>query len=189
MLKTRSWLICVGFLIVLFSIQAHSYEPDILKLLGPREPEERVVHTLLGTLGQLFQDFDAPIATPKCTNKIIVEDAYSGRMEIYDNFENRWTSLKVLESIPSTFTFAPKPTNLLMELDYFLRGAGLVKHSFVWASESIPVDVFYDIRSDRNNFFRGRYTVTPWLPKISNLGRMSDGFYEIDDMDWKLTFT
>lgn len=164
------------------------YQPNILELLGPREKEARVFHVMLGTLGQLFQDLNAPITSPKLTNKIVVEDEHSGKKEIFDNFENRWVSMKVLEGIPSTFTFVPKPSNVLMELDYFLRGAGLVKHSYVWATNSIPVDVFYDIRSDRNNFFRGRYTVTPWLPQIATLGRMSNGFYEIDDDDWQLIF-
>ena len=149
----------------------------------------RALHVINGTLGELFKDFDEPITAPKGTNTIFIEDPRNGKLEVFDNFENRWVSATILESISPTFTFAPKPTNVYMELDYFLRGAGLPKHSYIWSTDSIPVDVFYSIRSDQNNFFRGRYTVTPWLPQIAKLGRIYEGFYETDDDDWELTFT
>lgn len=178
---------------VWISLQANLYDTNVLELLSPHGDgaEACVLHTYFGILGQLFKDLNEPITAPKGANNIAVHCHETGKSRVFDTIECRWITLNklLIESIPPTFTFAPKPTSVDMELDYFLRAAGLIKHSFVWSTDSIPVETFYNVRSDRNNFFRGRYTLTPWLPQIGTLGHMTKyGFYCIDDEDWVKAF-
>lgn len=166
------------------------YRPQIFEMTSPQGGEERTVHTMLGRLGQLFRHFDRPISTPRGANQFRVFDNTNGRFEVFDKVLNNWVALddEMLEHIPHTYTFAPKPVNKHMELDYFVRGVGLLKHSFIWSTKSIPKDHFALLKSIKNRDFNGRYTVTPWLPQIENLGRLEHGFYVIHTDDWLLTY-
>lgn len=71
-----------------------------------------------------------------------------------------------------------------MEIDYFIRGCGLLKHQFIWSTDAVSKENFAKIASNTNVAFCGRYTLTPWFPQIQKLGRMTRGFYMIDDDDW-----
>lgn len=161
-----------------------------MDLLDPEKGVNREFHTEIGVLGQLFLNFDAPIAKTKGYDRIWGFSEGSRQPEVYDNTIGEWIPMTVelFHSISPTYTFAPKPHSILMELDYFLRGAGLVKHSFVWATESIPKDTFAKVRSVTNQQFRGRYTVTPWFPQIQTLGRQIGGEYVITEEDWDKMF-
>lgn len=91
-------------------------------------------------------------------------------MLVYDNVVNSWVYKRLYE-IPRTYTFAPYPEDVYMELDYFVRSAGLVNHRFVWSSNQhgIPFDLYMGIRSNINKEMRGRYTQCKGLPKIGGL--------------------
>lgn len=170
-----------------FFLKANIYRPNIIELLNPRRADARVIHGMLGTLGQLFDDINAPIATPKSVKRLRVRDCESGHYEVFDTEVGEWVHLteELYNRIPRTFTFAPRPENAGMELDYFVRGCGLVKHSFVWSVNPIPRDVFEKVASNMNITWCGRYTLTPWFPRVQNLGRMMHGFYIMDDDDWR----
>lgn len=162
----------------------------MLEILSPNGAQKRMLHTVLGYLGQLFQNFDDPVTAPKGSRKLFVFDETKQRYEVFDNVLGEWIplDLELYNNIPETYTFAPKPETIEMELDYFVRGAGLLKHNFVWAVDAIPPDIYRKVRSGTNQAYRGRYTLTPWLPQIAGLGRMECGFYSIDEDDWQKTF-
>lgn len=161
-----------------------------MELLHPKGGVKRTMHTMLGTLGQLFINFDAPIARTLGSDRIRARDEGSCQAEVFDNAIGEWIPMtpELFEAIPRTYTFAPQPDSVLMELDYFVRGAGLLKHAFVWATNSIPAETYCMVRCDTNKKFRGRYTVTPWLPSIHNLGQNIGGDYFISDEDWDVIF-
>lgn len=161
-----------------------------MDLLNPKNESTRVFHAGIGLFGQLFLNFDDPIVKTKGHDRIWGFTVGSHQPQVFDNTISDWIPMTVelFQSIPPTFTFAPKPDSVMMELDYFLRGAGLVKHSFVWATESIPVDTYAKVRSVTNQQFRGRYTVTPWFPPIQTLGRQVGDDYIIADEDWDKMF-
>lgn len=162
------------------------FQSYILDLLNPHCAEKRVIHKIFGNLGELFMDLNAPIAIPKGSNKLRLIDLKTGQYQVFDTQDNKWLTLnqELLDSIPKTYTYAPRPQNVDMELDYFVRGCGLVKHHFIWSVDALPKDDFAKITSNTNIAWRGRYTMTPWMPRIQNLGRMSGGFYELDNDDW-----
>lgn len=166
----------------------NSKEREILELLCERGAEARVIHSYCGQLGQLFDDFEAPISTPRGADclRILVD----GQYWVFDVIEDKWIPLteQLLDSIPKTYTFAPRPSMVEMEMDYFVRGSGLLKHSFVWSVDAIPKELFAKVASMNNKKFHGRYTVTPWLPRIANLGRISSGWYIVDDEDWAIIY-
>lgn len=172
------------------SIQDDLLQSTVLKLLDPKTSNARVFHSLFGHVGQLFQNFDEAIAIPKGNTRMKIIDPNRNQNEVFDNNANQWVPLTddLFRSIPKTFTFAPKPVNVDMELDYYVRGAGLIKHSFIWATDAILKEHFSKIASNKNKEFIGRYTLTPWMPKISNLGRMLNGWYVIDDEDWEVMY-
>lgn len=77
------------------------------------------------------------------------------------------------EIVPWTYTLAPKPKNRFDELDYFIRGGGLIKHKFIWLPEStntLTFEQFEKLKSNRNMKMHGRYTMTPHIPMITNNG-------------------
>lgn len=146
-----------------------------------------MIHSFLGDLGQLFVNLNEPIAIPKGTNKIRVWDNDNQENQVYDTEADEWVTLSqsLYNSIPYTYTFAPQPQNVDMEIDFFARGCGLLKHSFIWSTDSIPKNNFAKIASNVNIAWRGRYTVTPWFPSIHSLGRMMNGYYVMEDTDWQ----
>lgn len=60
-------------------------------------------------------------------------------MNVYDNWQNRWISVRASE-IPWTYTFAEKPTNYRMEARLWLNLFRRVKHRIIWFKKKIPVD-------------------------------------------------
>lgn len=131
--------------------------------------EARAIHEIIGTLGQLFDGLDNPIASPIGTNDIFVWDHHKEAYMVYDNSTEDWVKLtsSLYESIPPTYTMVPGPQNVPMEMDYFARGVGLLKHEYVWSidgiTHGITKNVFAKIASKSNAFYRGRYTVLPWM--------------------------
>lgn len=162
--------------------------PTIIELLKKNGSEARLIYMYSGRLGQLFTNFGAQISTPIGTNLVYVEN--NGQRMVFDNMVNAWVPLTeaLLESIPNTYTFAPRPESTEMEMDYYARGCGLLKHSFVWSMVQIPKELFAKVATNENIKFRGRYTVTPWLPHISQLGRLIKGWYVIEDDDWTILY-
>lgn len=156
----------------------------------PSERRRRLRHTMHGNLGELFRNFDDPISKPRGSNSLVIHDMETDIREIYDNVNEEWIPLTndLRERIPPTFTFAPRPINVFMELDYFVRGAGLLNHSYIWSVDSIPRENFGKFQSNTNAAFRGRYTVTPWYPQIQTLGKLENGFYVINELDWHKIF-
>lgn len=159
---------------------------EVLKLLSPQGAEDRCIYELTGNLGQLFKNFNDPISSPFFTEKLRILDVDTQKHVVFDTISQSWVELtnELLDSIPKTYTFASRPESVRMELDYFLRGCGLIKHSFIWSVDNIPKASFAKLRSQSNLDFHGRYTATPWLPQIKKLGRMIHGWYIIDDDDW-----
>lgn len=92
--------------------------------------------------------------------------------QIFDTVEKKWIPFteELLLSIPHTFTYAPRPINNAMQVDYYIRACGLPKHVFIWAVDRIPRNHYGLIRSCGQQFI-GRYTFTPQLPSIKEIGR------------------
>lgn len=116
---------------------------NILTLLGPENGRERNYYTLFGRLGQLFRNFDDTIATPRGANNLFAVDEEAGQdgeHQVFDNVLNDWIPLtdELIRNIPETFTFAPKPFHREMELDYFVRSTGLLKHALKHRLQSKP---------------------------------------------------
>lgn len=160
----------------------------IISLLKEDGAEDRLIFLYAGQVGQLFANFGGQISTPHGTNEVFVER--NGQRIVFDNVLDTWVPLteKLLETIPNTYTFAPKPESREMEMDYFARGCGLIKHSFVWSMDQIPKDLFAKVASNTNIAFRGRYTVTPWLPHISRIGQLINGWFVTEDDDFKVLY-
>lgn len=155
----------------------------------PSESRRRRMHVRHGYLGQLFTDFNNPIAKTKGPGFSIC-DYDSENSEIYDNVIEEWVPLTtdLYRSIPQTYTFAPQPDHVQMEMEYFIRSAGLLNHSFIWSTISIPRENYLKIRSFTNAAFRGRYTVTPWFPQIDTLGKVEHGFYVINTDGYRIIY-
>lgn len=163
---------------------------SLAKLLDIKGAEERAIHLNNGVLGQLFVNLDAPVSKVKGANQWYIEDT-DGQPAVYDTWTDKLVPLtkQIINIIPETYTYAPRPQNVDMELDYFVRGSGLINHTFIWSSPSIPKDIFATFATHTNFSFLGRYTVTPWVPKINNLGQMVNGFYVMEDEDWVFMYT
>lgn len=131
-----------------------------MDLIDPRGADSRIIHLMLGNLGQLFDDFNAPISTPKFASRLRVRDYDSDQHEVFDTVLGEWVPLteELYNRIPKTYTFAPRPENIEMEMDCFVRGCGLLKHSFVWSVNSIPKEDFEKVASNANIAWCGRYT-------------------------------
>lgn len=104
----------------------------LLDLLSPNGQNQRLFHAVNGTLGQLLTNIEGPISRPKDADFWFVKNA-EGQREVYDTSISQWVLLtdELLESIPKTYSFVPRPENAEIGLDYFVRGSGLLKHSFV----------------------------------------------------------
>lgn len=163
----------------------HGFPNDIRTLLNEDACEERVLYTFLAPFGMLFDDFYGIMTAPVQSKNFCSPNDF--KRNIYDKVSGKWVDFtqELYEIIPKTFTFAPRPVNIEMEMDYFVRSFGLPKHHFVWSNklDGIPKEIFAGIRSVKNGMFRGRYTFTPWLPQIEKLGRLYSGFYMCEDDD------
>lgn len=168
----------------------HGYVDDIRILINKDAAEDRVIYSLLAPIGMLFSGFLQPIGVPFQNENFCFPNAV--KRKIYDNAYGEWTwfNRDLYDSIPPTFTFAPRPIDVEMELDYFVRSFGLPKHKFIWSDgiKAIPIDQFASIFSTKNDIFRGRYTFTPWMPPIASLSKLSFGHYIIDKDDYETIF-
>lgn len=164
-------------------------EIDLTKLLSGLSSEDRALYSNFGTLGQLFNNFDGPVATPKNANNWVFFGS-DGKPSVYDTWEKKWVPLtnQLFNIIPNTYTFAPRPENVAMELDYFVRGSGLINHSFVWSHPSISKNEYGLVATHTNITNHGRFTVTPWVPHMNQLGRMQKGFYVLEHEDWNFIY-
>lgn len=164
-------------------------DDSMLNLLIPRGGYLRKQYHSYGQLGDLFNNFHEPISAPIGADRINVK--FDAKPMVYDSVAREWIPFtnRLFDDIPPTFTFAPRPIGLVMELDYFVRSAGLVKHSFVWSIDSIPRDLFGRICCQTNIDFRGRYTFTPWLPDIRSMGVLENsGAYSVSAEDLAKTY-
>lgn len=154
---------------------------------------ERAQYELMNLpLGFLFENFDGPISTPK-GNAFLC--AWRPDRKIFDTVLNRFVAFTshLFEEMPATFTFCPKPANAEQEVEYYVRSAGLPKHAFIWSDNIAKTGLtwrqYCSIRGETNIHFRGRYTFTPLLPQIKNLGQVNEhGFYEMDQTEWEAIF-
>lgn len=166
---------------------------DLLKVDGQIE---RAQYGLLGLpIGFLFNNFNEPISTPRDNDWICAWMPRTNR-RIYDTWLNEWVPYteELFNSIPKTCTFAPRPTDHEIEVEYFVRSAGLPKHVWIWSDgvQTMSRAIYLFIRGNINAEYRGRYTFTPRLPQIDGLGRWErDGpndIYVIDTNDWEQLF-
>lgn len=143
-------------------------------LLDKNGAEERLLYALLAPLGMLFSGFYAEIGKPIQSEYFCAPDGLERKIFDKGYGEWFWFTDELYESLPKTFTFAPRPIDVNMEMDYFARSFGLSKHHFIWSDnvESIPREHFAALLSKKNDMFHGRYTFTPWLPQIERLGRL-----------------
>lgn len=87
---------------------------------------------------------------------------------MYDNIFNEWVPFDP-NNVPWTYSYAPRPRSTLMELDYFLRSVGLIKHKYIWVDHperGIHREIFAMIASRTNKEFLGRFTVTVAMPPL-----------------------
>lgn len=108
------------------------------------------------------------------------DDIQQCMIQVFDNKMGEWRLLHLYE-IPRTYSFLPVPSTKEMELEYFLRTSCLPKHEVFWSTDSIPMDIFARITTKSNTESRGRYTIAPWLPKLSTMPKLCQhGFLEFD---------
>lgn len=95
-------------------------------------------YLFFGEVGSLF---DIETGQPKNIAIMEPNDNCDTLYKVFDNKIGQWTD-KYLFEIPKTATYAPMPTNLLSELDYYIRSAALVNHKFVWSTTSINAHAY-----------------------------------------------
>lgn len=168
----------------------NGYPDDIWDLVKRDGEEDRSLYRLLAPFGHLFDGIYRSVGKP--ARSVIIFEAFlkEKNRKIYDNSLRDWISFSpdFFESLPMTYTFAQRPINTDMEVDYFCRSFGLPKHRFIWSDDhkdglnGVTLDLFASLKSTKNTTYRGRYTFTPWMPKIENLGTLLNGFYlPLDD--------
>lgn len=138
-----------------------------------------------GKLGDLIFDPESPVSV-QLYPQIVGKDGDGYKM--FDNKVMEW--VKYDKSIvPWTYSDAPKPTNVLLELDYFLRSAPLVKHKYIWvdhSDEGINRNIFEMVNSNTNHEFFGRFSVAPFMPPISTIATMTPyGFIEQNQSEFE----
>lgn len=169
----------------------NGYPNDIRDLVKKDGADERVLYSLLAPLGMLFPYFLDPIGVPSQSENFCLPNGPKRKIFDQEVGEWIWFNAELYESIPNTYSFAPRPIDVHMEMDYFVRSFGLPKHHFIWSdgSKGILREHFGLVRSIQNGKFHGHYTLTPWLPSIKNLGRLMSGFYVTDNEDYEAIFT
>lgn len=162
---------------------------DIIDLDGQ---ECRASYEILAErLGALFIDFDGVTSVPIGNN--IIGKWYSDRPQrmIFDCFTEEWIPFtpNFYQSMAPTFTYVPRPATIHMELDYYVRSVSIPKHSFIWSDRQLlNRDNFGDIQSNGNKLNRCRYTLSPHLPWLCNIGKFNNGRYEISAGDMDLLY-
>lgn len=141
-------------------------------------------------LGSLFRNFDDEISIPIGNITIGRWFPDNPQRMIYDCFLDEWVPYTQLlfESIPPTYTFAERPINIEMELDYYLRGVCAPKHQFIWSVDAIPKDDFSKVAAELNQAYRCRYTFAPYLPWLCNMNQTENGRYVASARDLALIY-
>lgn len=161
---------------------------DLIDLDGA--PCREAYTVFAGHLGTLFRNFDDAISIP--IGNITIGKWYPDeptRM-IFDCFNDEWLpyTQELFQSIPPTFTFAEKPINIHMELDYFLRSVCAPKHHFVWSVDAIPQQNYALVASQLNQAYRCRYTFAPYLPWPCDIKKLENGRYNASAADLALIY-
>lgn len=180
--------ISINFKCCYFQIQV--YTPDFISMLSRNEETALRAykrHYKYGRVGDLIYDPAQPLSVKRYPEIVARNDENDGYI-MYDNTYNEWVPFDP-DHVPWTFTYAPAPRNAMMELDYFLRSVGLVKHKFIWvenAHRGIHRDIFTMIVNSTNRAFLGRFTVAPIMPSIFQHAEMTrNGFIEQDQSDFE----
>lgn len=163
---------------------------DLLKIDG--QPERAQYEFLNLPRGYLFDRFNGPISNPRGQEVVCV---WKPGREVFDTVLQTHVSFteELYLNLPNTFTFTLKPEDDQQEVEYFVRAIGLPKHSFVWSNDvdrtGISCENYSAIRGDSNKAYRGRFTFTPHLPGIKELGHHDEnGFYTMDEAEWEAIF-
>lgn len=171
-------------------LKTHGFPTSILDLIDVNGAEHRILYDYLATLGSLFIGFNEAIGVPKGNTLLCTWNKMAPERSIFDTVEDKWVPFteRLYDSIPETYTFAQRPVDQQLEMDYFVRSCGLPNHRFIWSTDSISMKHYGWVISETNKLFRGRYTFTPYMPRIKNMGRIEFGFYSIENSDWDILF-
>lgn len=104
-------------------------------------------------------------------------DEQSEREIVFDRLLRRWI-LYDETLIPWTYSMAPSPSTVAMELDYFIRSACLVKHKYVWCTNDGPIsrDLFGRLNSQLNNQMIERFANFEQSPTVLRPAKIHNGF-------------
>lgn len=143
-------------------------------------------HVRRGKLGDLIFDPESPVSV-QLYPQIVGKDADGYKM--FDRNVMEWVEYD-RTIVPWTYSYAPKPTNVMLELDYFLRSAPLVNHKYIWVDRpderGIDRNIFAMVNSITNYEFFGRFSVAPFMPPISTIATMTpNGFIEQNQSEFE----
>lgn len=157
------------------------YNPNIRAILSRSANiciAARKKYLINGSFGQL-------IDTSLDTARFVVDPLAflhidGGLIEVYNVEQQQWEQVLV-DDVPRTYSFLPKPKDKNSELEYFVRMSCLVGHTIVWSRKQIPKDVFARVASNTNRTNRGKFTIAPWLESVHNIPKISQhGFLEFE---------
>lgn len=137
-----------------------------------------------GQLGQLLFDPNKDESVRRCDCVLVRDDTLEE--VVYDKKERMWVPYEE-ENIPTTYSVALRPESKAIELDYFLRSAPLINHTFIWTTrdvDGIERDKYAKCQGRLNLEILGRFTAIRALPTINNLARLVNGFVEQDQDDF-----
>lgn len=144
-------------------------------------------HYKHGRLGDLLYDAQLPFSVKRFP-EIRAQMPESVDFVMFDNTFDEWVPFDP-KNVPMTYTYAPRPQNVMMELDYLLRTVALVNHKYIWVDDAdygISRAVYSLIGSRTNRNFLGRFTVARNMPKIFNIAKMTArGFIEHDQSEFE----
>lgn len=132
-----------------------------------------------GELGDLLYDPDSILSVRRWN---VVAS------HIFDNTDKKWIKYDP-ELIPDTYTLVPAPSNVLIELDYFVRSIHVVNHRYVWAlpefeEKGMPREILGKLFTNSNQKNQGRYIFREQVPTLQNPARMVKfRFVEQDQKD------
>lgn len=166
------------------------YIPNIPRLIGSSEKglKERFFFLKYGKMGQLINNsldravfYVDPVKNAlEKFGKMNENYLDTSIIRVFDTKFNKWREVYMYEIEPS-YSFLPVPNSPQLELEYFLRSSCLPNHTIFWSTPAIPKDVFAKIASKSNKEKLGRFTVAPWLPKITDVPKQAQyGFLEYD---------
>lgn len=129
---------------------------------------ERLDFLSEGRLGQLI---DVSFETAKFINdplQYISDGPDDMLLNVYNKEKKEYQQLFSYQ-VPRTYSFLPRPKNIAMELDYFVRASCLVKHEIIWYTKTITKANFAKLASTTNQSQKYKYTVAPWMPDMKDI--------------------